>query len=345
MGRFPGLSAFAVYCFFFSAVSAGEDVFILSLDQNPATRDKGAEWVMLYNPGETDADISGWSLHTKCGGGKVRTLRKFTVPPKQARPCFKDDIWLRNKDEQVTLRDKEGRKKDETPVVSDRDNDNRFWVRRRGADPEWSFGLQPLEKGVKRPGKIIYVADGDTVVVSPLGQAGAQRVRLVGFDAAELDTPAGRRLKKEMMRICLYKHVMIDVDDLDPYDKYNRVLAVIFLEGRNINREFQKRNGVRPLIIPPSEFAPYADFSYAPAEPAVGDRVTFTSLSWTIDPEAVLISHVWDFGDGSSAQGKKVSHVYSREGEYRVTLTITDSDGMKKRRNRKQRTVVIARKR
>jgi PKD repeat protein len=35
----------------------------------------------------------------------------------------------------------------------------------------------------------------------------------------------------------------------------------------------------------------------------------------------------WDFGDGSTASGTLVQHVYSAPGTYTVTLTVTDKDG------------------
>ncbi len=37
------------------------------------------------------------------------------------------------------------------------------------------------------------------------------------------------------------------------------------------------------------------------------------------------VSYIWSFGDGGTASGRDVSHVYKEPGEYRVTLTIEDS--------------------
>ncbi len=37
-----------------------------------------------------------------------------------------------------------------------------------------------------------------------------------------------------------------------------------------------------------------------------------------------IINYTWQFGDGSIGYGKNVSHVYSKAGNYDVTLTITD---------------------
>jgi PKD repeat protein len=40
-----------------------------------------------------------------------------------------------------------------------------------------------------------------------------------------------------------------------------------------------------------------------------------------------IVRYAWDFGDGSSGQGANVSHTYTKVGRYRVTLTVTSSDG------------------
>jgi DNA/RNA endonuclease G (NUC1) len=48
----------------------------------------------------------------------------------------------------------------------------------------------------------------------------------------------------------------------------------------------------------------------------------------SFDPNGAVVSYVWLFGDGSSATGPAVSHTYSQDGTYTVTLTVTDNDGL-----------------
>lgn len=45
------------------------------------------------------------------------------------------------------------------------------------------------------------------------------------------------------------------------------------------------------------------------------------------DPDGTIVSYDWDFGDGDSTSGEIVSHAYSAEGTYSVTLTVTDDSG------------------
>lgn len=61
------------------------------------------------------------------------------------------------------------------------------------------------------------------------------------------------------------------------------------------------------------------------------------------DPAALLapqriVRHEWDFGDGISALGQQVSHVYTRAGVYTVTLRVFDEDGAS---DRAQQTIRV----
>lgn len=45
------------------------------------------------------------------------------------------------------------------------------------------------------------------------------------------------------------------------------------------------------------------------------------------DPDGAVVKWEWDFGDGSTATGHGVSHIYQQPGTYLVKLTITDDEG------------------
>lgn len=52
-----------------------------------------------------------------------------------------------------------------------------------------------------------------------------------------------------------------------------------------------------------------------------------SNLTLLFDPiirDTVSCSYLWDFGDGTSASGPSVEHTYSKQGEYLVSLTVTD---------------------
>ncbi len=45
------------------------------------------------------------------------------------------------------------------------------------------------------------------------------------------------------------------------------------------------------------------------------------------DPDGTIVSYKWDFDDGKTGTGVTVQHTYSTDGEYTVTLNVTDDGG------------------
>ncbi len=69
---------------------------------------------------------------------------------------------------------------------------------------------------------------------------------------------------------------------------------------------------------------PTAKFSFTPEEPTNGIAVSFDAGS-SLDSDGDSLSYAWTFGDGGSASGQVVTHVYTTSGDYTATLTVTDS--------------------
>ncbi len=57
----------------------------------------------------------------------------------------------------------------------------------------------------------------------------------------------------------------------------------------------------------------------------VGQVVNFDGRA-SYDPDGPVGSYTWDFGDGQTANGSIVGHAFGVEGEYTVTLTVTNED-------------------
>ena len=74
---------------------------------------------------------------------------------------------------------------------------------------------------------------------------------------------------------------------------------------------------------------PIASFSYEPLNPIVGEQITFDASS-SDDKDGYITNYTWNFGDGSNAYGKHVIHVFNKEGNYNVKLTVIDNDGASK---------------
>lgn len=76
------------------------------------------------------------------------------------------------------------------------------------------------------------------------------------------------------------------------------------------------------LLLEAANIAPVASFTVD----LQGAVANFTSTS--TDEDGELVSYEWTFGDGNGADGQAVSHEYAQDGDYVVTLTVTDDGGL-----------------
>ena len=70
---------------------------------------------------------------------------------------------------------------------------------------------------------------------------------------------------------------------------------------------------------------PVAVISGAPSG-QVGDLLTFDG-SASYDPDGSIVGYAWDFGDGSTGSGARVTHAYPSAGNFSIRLTVTDNGG------------------
>ncbi len=82
---------------------------------------------------------------------------------------------------------------------------------------------------------------------------------------------------------------------------------------------------VRIISGPSINHAPVANFTYSPANPEENETVSFTDASTDEDAGDVL-SHNWDFGEGSTSTDQNPTHVYATAGNYTVVLTVSDGE-------------------
>ena len=76
------------------------------------------------------------------------------------------------------------------------------------------------------------------------------------------------------------------------------------------------------LLLEAEKVAPEASFTQVVNGASVQLRST------AIDSDGQIVSTQWDFGDNSQGIGEAVSHTYAQTGDYLVTLTVTDNDGL-----------------
>jgi len=77
---------------------------------------------------------------------------------------------------------------------------------------------------------------------------------------------------------------------------------------------------------PSANNPPVANFTLSPQSGEVPLHVTFDA-SLSFDSDGQIVRYSWDFGDGTSALGKIVSHTYVQDGKYSISLLVKDNKG------------------
>jgi PKD repeat protein len=75
-----------------------------------------------------------------------------------------------------------------------------------------------------------------------------------------------------------------------------------------------------------TNLVPSAALAAFPTSGGVPLTVAFDG-SGSTDPNGTIISHSWDFGDGTSGSGARVSHTYGAAGSFTARLTVRDDSG------------------
>jgi PKD repeat protein len=70
---------------------------------------------------------------------------------------------------------------------------------------------------------------------------------------------------------------------------------------------------------------------HIPDHAKVGEELQFSSVA---APDGVpALSYRWDFGDGTTDDGRRVSHTYTMAGEFSVRLMVEGIDGISAEKN------------
>ena len=170
MNHSPLLVIFAVLATMISIPAYGElitdHVVINEVDTNPFGDDSLAvsEWVELYNPTDSDVDLTGWQIASTTVLKKTFTIPDGTIiSPDQTMTFTYAKVWFTDSSESVELRNSFGDVIDKTPIITDLENDFMSWQRSYDSHTDWEFSLSNAGGS---NGKITSTEDASLVVVT-----------------------------------------------------------------------------------------------------------------------------------------------------------------------------------
>lgn len=86
---------------------------------------------------------------------------------------------------------------------------------------------------------------------------------------------------------------------------------------------------VQIAVLPPNvPERPPAAVIFGPTTAVAGQPFGFDASQSRAGGDYPLVSFHWDFGDGATGDGEDVSHTFNSSGNFPVTLTVTDSQGL-----------------
>jgi hypothetical protein len=115
------------------AQEIADHVVINEIDTNPPGDDAKSisEWVELYNPTSEDVDIGGWKIASTTVAKKTLTIPAgATIKAGQFIVYSYTTLWFPDVSEKVQLMDAEGKIVDETPRITDKENNFSSWQRK-----------------------------------------------------------------------------------------------------------------------------------------------------------------------------------------------------------------------
>lgn len=148
-----------------------DHIIINEVEINPPGNDATSisEWVEIYNPTNSNADLSGWKIASTTVLKKTMTIPPGTIiKPGQFLTYSYQSLWFTDSSESVELRDASGVVIDKTPIISDIFNDFKSWQRvydgyDLDSSSDWKFASSTAGSS---NGKLIVTQDSQGATLS-----------------------------------------------------------------------------------------------------------------------------------------------------------------------------------
>jgi hypothetical protein len=148
------------------AQTISNNVVINEVDTNPNGNDSAGpfEWVEIYNPTNSDVDLSGWQIASTTVLKKTFTISDGTIiSPGDFLTFTYQKIWFTDSNESVELRNIDGVVIDKTPSVTDLQNNFLSWQRIYDGYSDWEFALATAGGS---NGKLVEISESSPIVVT-----------------------------------------------------------------------------------------------------------------------------------------------------------------------------------
>ena len=121
----------------------GDKIIITEFLPNPEDSDKDYEFIELYNDGETDVDLEGWTVEDKAGKIKIFIIPEKNIIKSKGYKIFYSDetrIALNNSGDGVVAKDDRENIVSETPISDSAKEEQSYSLNQ---DNEWVWTLRP----------------------------------------------------------------------------------------------------------------------------------------------------------------------------------------------------------
>lgn len=238
--------------------SSSVDIVINEVELNPQGSDIDNEWIELYNPSDTDADISYFEITTSFKSATIRVPSDTVIGANKTYVIELDGQVLSNTAESLELADGSGEMIDSTPSLVDLGDDDRTWQRMPDGGNEWEF-VADTRDDLNDPegqasatrtartgsaacqgaagcaeGMVTRIVDGDTLYVRI--NATLYKVELALASAPQRGEEDYMESTSFTRDLCLGNTVLVDQDD-KLLTTRTSVIAVVYCGSTNLNSE------------------------------------------------------------------------------------------------------------
>jgi PKD repeat protein len=177
-----------------------------------------------------------------------------------------------------------------------------------------SLGLTASPDTIQRDGSSV-----SKIAVVARDESGAAVARQV-----ILETSAGR-LSPASVTTTTDESRPATVDFIAP--GRNEAVNVVTIEASALGGDYANVRSTTLNIRVLGPDVPVARFTVTPEVPIVDAQAVFDASTSTVGFGEELVTYVWNFGDGSTAQGPIVTKEFDAAGTYPVTLRVVDTLG------------------